>query len=184
MAGVSGGSSSSLEGVKVSRSYYSRQPTQAGQLTGLTPLAAARRVRLAIHGAGEFSWESDYTANTAVVDFTISPAAPTVTVSGRGRDLQWYVFPGDCQPSRGCTGLAAPAFEGIARSLAYYSGTYTSPVSLLAYAACRRTDECRRIHCAGQLRGERGLCQRLRTDQPFTSSRPPRGQRRRRRRGL
>jgi Bacterial Ig-like domain (group 3) len=130
VAGVGGASSSSLEGVKVSRSYYSGTYTSANQLTGVIPLVAAPI------GAGNytvlasFPGSADYTSNAAVINFTIAQASPTVSVADAGGTYSGAAYPATATVA-GIHGSSGTSLEGASVAIAYYNGTYAAAGQLV-----------------------------------------------------
>jgi Bacterial Ig-like domain (group 3) len=129
VAGVSGQSASSLEGVKVSLSYYAGTYTSASQLSGRTPLSNAPIGAGAYTVLASFAGSSDYSKNSAIANFTIGLASPIVTVADAGGTYNGAAF-GATDSVQGIHGAAGGSLEGKDVSLAYYSGTYTTDSQL------------------------------------------------------
>ena len=144
VAGVSGQSSSILEGVKVSLSYYAGTYTSASQLSGLTPLSNAPIGAGAYTAFASFAGSADYSKNSAVADFTIGLASPVVTVADSGGAYSGTAFAGT-DSVQGIHGAAGASLEGKDVSLAYYSGTYTTASQLAGLTPLAgRAERCRR----------------------------------------
>ncbi|MFI5459716.1 MAG: Ig-like domain repeat protein, partial [Isosphaerales bacterium] len=84
VAGVSGSAASSLEGVIPSLSYYSGTYTSAAQLSGLTPLSAAPSQAGSYTVLASFAGSTDYTARSALANFTVAKATPSLNLASSG----------------------------------------------------------------------------------------------------
>ncbi|MFI5455528.1 MAG: beta strand repeat-containing protein, partial [Isosphaerales bacterium] len=129
VTGVGGSAVSSLEGVSPSLAYYSGTYTSASQLAGLTPLSAAPSQAGAYTVLASFAGSTDYTTGSALANFTIARATPTVRVSDAGGTYSSTAFPAT-DAVAGISGSGSSSLEGVSPSLSYYSGTYTSASQL------------------------------------------------------
>jgi hypothetical protein len=127
--GVTGSGSPSLEGVSPSLTYYSGTYTSASQLVGLTPVAAAPSQAGPYTVLATFAGSADYSGAEALGNFSIAPAAPTVTVTAAGGTYSGSAIAATGSVA-GVSHSAGPSLEGIGVVLAYYSGTYTSASQL------------------------------------------------------
>ncbi len=105
--------SASLEGVTPTLSYYSGTAVTGTALSS-APTTAGTYAVLA-----SFAGSTDYTTSTASTTFTISQAAPSVSVSDNGGTYSGSAF----------TATSA-SLEGVTPSLTYYSGTSTTGTAL------------------------------------------------------
>ncbi|MFI5454074.1 MAG: choice-of-anchor Q domain-containing protein [Isosphaerales bacterium] len=129
VAGVSGSAATSLEGVTPSSKFYSGIYTSAAQLAGLTPLSSAPSKAGSYTVLASFAGSSDYSAGSALANFTIAPATPTVVVTDSGGIFTNTAYPAAAMVA-GISGSATASLEGVTPSLSYYGGTYTSAPQL------------------------------------------------------
>ena len=129
VAGVNGSAASNLEGVNLSLSYYSGTYATTAQLNGLTPLPTGPTQTGNYTVLAGFPGSTDYTSSLGLANFTITPAAPTLTVNDPGGTYNGNAFTATATVA-GIDGTAGPTLEGISPSLAYYSGTYTTTEQL------------------------------------------------------
>jgi predicted outer membrane repeat protein len=129
VAGVGGSGASTLEGVGLSLAYYSGTHTSASQLSGLTPLSGAPSVVGSYTALASFAGSTDYTSASAVVDFSVGLAMPTLSVTDGGGVYSGSPF-GATATVAGIAGSAGASLEGVSPSLTYYAGTYASPAEL------------------------------------------------------
>ncbi len=98
------------------------------QLAGVDPLGFAPTQAGAYTVLATFPGSTDYSSGSAVADFTISQASPAISVSGGG------TFDGSAIAASatvaGVDGTPSASLEGVAPSLVYYSGTYTTAAQL------------------------------------------------------
>ena len=78
VTGLGGSAAPELQGVTPSLSYYSGTSTTVAQLAGLTPLPAAPSAAGSYTVLASFAGSADYTAGSALADFTITAATATV----------------------------------------------------------------------------------------------------------
>ncbi|MGP0064763.1 MAG: beta strand repeat-containing protein, partial [Isosphaeraceae bacterium] len=119
----------SLEGVTPLLAYYTGTYTSTSQLTGLTPTSTAPSAAGAYTVRARFAGSTDYTSALVLANFTIAPATPTVTVADTGGTYDGSAFPAT-DTVAGLSGGPGTSLEGIAPTLAYYNGTYTSASQL------------------------------------------------------
>jgi hypothetical protein len=114
----------SLEGVSPTLTYY------VGSQASGTPLSAAPSAAGTYTVVAAFAGSADYGAATsAPLTFTISPATPSVTVSDAGGIYNGGAFAASAAVA-GAGGTPAATLEGVAPTLSYYSGAYTSVAQL------------------------------------------------------
>ena len=163
---MSGPAGATLEGVAPSLSYYAGTYTSAAQLTGLTALTGAPSGAGAYTVLASFPGSTDYAAATALVNFSIAQATPTVAVVDAGGTYSGTAFVASATVT-GVSGNAGATLEGVAPSLSYYAGTYTGAEQLTGLTALsgaptgagtytvlaelRRQRRLRRRHGAGEL---------------------------------
>jgi hypothetical protein len=116
VAGISGSSAASLEGVTPTLSYY------AGITASGTPLASAPTDAGIYTALAKFAGSPDYAANSAATQFTISPATPIVSVAVTGGSYNGSPFVATSTVT-GLGGLPASSLEGVTPTLSYYAGT-------------------------------------------------------------
>ena len=119
---------SSLEGITPSLAYYTGTYSSTAQLTGLTS-PPPRRAR----PAPTRSWPASPAAPTtpaasALANFTIAQATPSVSVTDSGGTTT--ARPSPRRPRSPGSAATPSSLEGVTPSLAYYSGTYTSTAQL------------------------------------------------------
>ena len=129
VTGVSGNAGATLEGVAPSLNYYAGTYTGVGQLAGVTALSGAPTAVGSYTVLADFVGSGDYAAATALADFSISQATPTVAVSDASGTYSGTAF-GASATVAGVSGSAGATLEGVAPSLIYYSGTYTIALQL------------------------------------------------------
>ena len=163
IAGVSGVGGSSLEGVEVQLAYYSGTYNSADQLSGLTPLSNAPGDAGNFTVLASFAGSSDYTSASALANFTIDQATPTVILADAGGTFSDAPFTGTSTVV-GISGVPGASLEGIGLLLYYYSGTFTSLSQLYQPdPALGRADGGRPLHRPGQLCRQHRLRERLGT---------------------
>ena len=116
---MSGPAGSTLEGVSPSLSYYAGTYTSTAQLTGQTAMAGAPSGAGAYTVLATFPGSTDYAATSVQVNFTITPATPTVAVVDAGGTYSGTAFVASATVA-GVSGNAGATLEGIAPSLSYY----------------------------------------------------------------
>ena len=131
-AAVAGGAS--LEGVAPSLTYYAGTYTSLGQLTGMTAMSGAPIQPGVYTVVAEFAGSADYTAAAGLANFHITPATPTVAVVDAGGTYSGTAF-GASATVTGLSGLAVSTLEGVAPSLTYYVGAYSTPAQLTGLTA-------------------------------------------------
>ncbi|HKI38168.1 MAG TPA: hypothetical protein VKA46_40315 [Gemmataceae bacterium] len=114
-----------LEGVGLTLQYYSGSYSSPGQLESHTPLAGAPSAAGTYTVLASFAGSADYSSGAAVATFTISPAAPVVSVSDAGGVYTGRAFAATGKVRGGAT------LEGVGLVLHYYSGSYSSPSLLV-----------------------------------------------------
>lgn len=131
IAGVDGTMGSSLEGVGLTLSYYAGTYTSPSQVAGLVavdPMDAGPYTAVA-----SFAGSTDYNASAAVANFSIAQATPTLAVSDAGGTFNGAADPAAATVAGVVAGVdATPAatLEGVATTLEYYAGSYTSPAQV------------------------------------------------------
>ncbi len=133
LAGVSSGASSSLEGVTPSLLYFGGTFTTLAQLAGVDPLGTPPTQAGPYTVVATFAGSNDYAPTRALANFTIAPAAPALAIT-----VPTGAFDGAAMPASvtvagvlaGVDSTPAASLENITPSLAYYSGTYSSPSQL------------------------------------------------------
>ena len=123
--GLSGAAGPSLEGVPLSVAYYSGTYSSASQLAGVTSLSAAPLQVGLYTVSASFAGSTDYASATALANFTITQAIPTVNVTDAGGTYSGTAFAAT-DSVQGVSGAAGPSLEGVTLSVNYYSGTYSS----------------------------------------------------------
>ena len=122
------------------------------QLADLTPLSQTPSIADSYTAVASFAGSSDYSSATVMVNFTIAPATPTVTVTDAGGTYKNAAFPAT-DSIKGVSGSAGSSLEGVPLSLSYYSGTFTSAAELTGLAPLSGCADGRRaIYGRGQLR--------------------------------
>ncbi len=101
VTGLSGSPASSLEGVTPSLAYYSGTYSSTAQLNGLTSSSTAPSTAGAYTVLASFPGSTDYTAASALANFTITQATPTVTVADPGGPYTGTAFPATAIGRRG-----------------------------------------------------------------------------------
>jgi hypothetical protein len=115
--GVTGASASSLEGITPTLTYYS------GTTATGTPLSSAPIDAGTYTVVAGFAGSADYVANTSVpATFTISRAAPTVSVADAGGTYKGTAFKATATVT-GLSGPPASGLEGVTPTPVYYAGT-------------------------------------------------------------
>ena len=135
---MSGPAGSTLEGVAPSLTYYAGTYSSVSQLAGQTALAGAPAGVGAYAVLASFPGSTDYVAATALTDFDIAQATPTVAVSDAGGAYSGTAFVASATVT-GVSGLAGATLEGVAPSLSYYAGTYSSVSQLTGLTAMSGT---------------------------------------------
>ena len=128
-AGVDHTPGASLEGIRPSLAYYSGSYTSPSQLTGVTPLSAAPIGAGSYTIEASFAGSADYAADATLAGLTIAKAAPAVSVADAGGNYSGSSFAATAAVA-GIGGAPESSLEGASLSLAYYSGTFTSPAQL------------------------------------------------------
>ena len=157
VAGVSGSAGASLEGVAPSLSYYAGTYTSAGQLTGLTAMSGAPIASGSYTVLADFVGSADYAAATAMADFSITQATPTLAVADASGAYSGTAFVASATVT-GVSGNAGATLEGVSPSLSYYAGTYSNVSQLTGLTrdvGC--ADRRRGLHGPGQLPRQHGL---------------------------
>ncbi len=134
ITGVSGNPGATLEGVSLSLTYYAGTYSNVSQLTGLTAMSSTPVQPGAYTVLASFPGSTDYTAATALASFTIAPASPTINLSDPGGTFSGTAFVATLTVA-GVSGSAGASLEGVAPSLSYYAGTYSSPAQLAGLTA-------------------------------------------------
>ncbi len=112
------GTTSSLEGVTPTLTYYTGTSTTSTALAG-APTSAGTYTVLA-----SFPGSTDYTSGTASATFTINKATPSVSVSDAGGTYTGSSFPATA-PVNG-----ADSLEGVNPTLTYYAGSTPTGTAL------------------------------------------------------
>jgi hypothetical protein len=111
--------SASLEGVSPTLTYY------AGSQASGTPLSGAPSAAGTYTVVATFAGSADYSAATSnPVTFTISPAAPSVSVSDAGGTFNGAAFAAAAQVN------GSASLEGVGPTLTYYAGSQASGTPL------------------------------------------------------
>jgi hypothetical protein len=114
VAGLSGQSGASLEGISPTLSYFTGS-TATGPALAAAPIQAGTYTVVA-----SFAGSTDYSAATSSLTFSILKAAPVLTVAGTG------TYSGKAIPASdsiaGINGPASSSLEGVSPKLAYFSG--------------------------------------------------------------
>ena len=131
VSGVSGPAGASLEGVTPSLIYYSGTYTIALQLSGVTPLSGAPIATGSYTVLANFAGSADYAAASVLANFRIAQATPTVAAVDAGGTYSGTAFIASATVT-GVSGLAGSTLEGVAPTLTYYAGTYSSASELSA----------------------------------------------------
>lgn len=129
IVGVSGTPGSSLELVDLTLAYYAGTYTTPSQVARLTPLSAAPTAQGSYTALASFAGSIDYTAASAVVDFTIDQAIPTVTITSAGGTYDGVPISATASVT-GVGGSPSTSLDGVIPTLAYYQGTTTDPSQL------------------------------------------------------
>ncbi len=125
VAGVDNTPGSSLDGIGLSLTYYSGTYTNPSQLTGVTALQGAPS------GAGQYTVEAsfggsaDYSSDSVVANYTISPAKPAVSVNDPGGTFDLSTFPATATVAGVVPGVdssPAASLEGVTPTFTYYAG--------------------------------------------------------------
>src|SRR5262249_36998248 len=99
------------------------------QLNGHTPLSGAPSHAGAYTVLASFPATTDYAAATALANFTIAKATPTVSVTASNGQYGRAPPPISATVA-GVSGTAGPQLEGVGLTLTYYSGAYSSTSDL------------------------------------------------------
>jgi sugar lactone lactonase YvrE len=113
VSGVDSNPAESLESVTPSLIYYAGTSAAGIFLSGAPSTAGTYTV------LASFAGSADYTSGTASTTFTISQAAPTVSVTDNGGTYTGLGFP-----------ATAASLEGVTLILTYYSGTTATGTAL------------------------------------------------------
>ena len=159
MTGVSGSATSRLEGVTPTLAYYDGTYTSSTNFNGLTSSSVAPTTTGNYTVLATFLGSGDYNTASDVANFTIAPATPIVTVTDAGGTYDGTAFPATATVT-GASGLPASSLEGIAPTLAYYSGTYTSAAQLNGLTGSSARRARRQLHRPGHLPRQRQLFRR------------------------
>ncbi len=123
VAGVSGSASTSLEGVTPTLAYYSgTDPLDSATLLSAAPTQAGSYTATA-----SFAGSADYVSGTALLNFTITQATPTFSVTDVGGSFDGRPFAAAVTiAGTGTENSPAVSLEGIAPTLAYSTGAGAS----------------------------------------------------------
>ncbi len=110
---------SSLESVPLTLSYYAGSTATGTPLSGVPTTAGTYTVVAAFVGS------QDYLGASNSITFAIGQATPTVTVTDAGGAYNGSPFPA-MDSVAGLSGSAGSTLEGVAPTLAYYTGTTAS----------------------------------------------------------
>ncbi len=117
VTGVSGGPSSSLEGVTPTLTYY------AGSTAAGTPLAGAPTAIGTYTVVASFAGSTDYAAAASTpATFAITGGAPVVNVTDAGGTYTGSPFPATASVT-GASGIPTSSLEGVTPTLTYYAGS-------------------------------------------------------------
>jgi hypothetical protein len=125
VVGVVGSGALTLEGVGLVVSYYAGTYTSASLLAGVSALSGAPTGAGPYTVLASFAGSSDYTSASAVDDFTIGQATPTVTVADTSGVYSGSAFAVTATIA-GVDDLASADLEGVSLSLSYYAGSYSN----------------------------------------------------------
>jgi hypothetical protein len=134
VAGVDNLPASTLEGVAPTLTYYPGTYTTLAALNtalagGLTGSGTAPSVAGSYTVVASFAGSADYSSSQALATFTIGQATPTVSVSDAGGTYNGNAFSATDSVA-GVDNLPASSLEGVAPTLTYYPGTYTTLAAL------------------------------------------------------
>jgi hypothetical protein len=115
--------SASIESVTPSLTYYAGTSATGTALSG-APTTVGTYTVLA-----SFAGSTDFTSATVSTTFTISQAAPTVSVTDLGGTFDDLGFPAT-DTVAGVNQVAGASLEGVTPTLAYYSGTSATGTAL------------------------------------------------------
>jgi hypothetical protein len=124
---------SSLEGVRPTLTYYQGTYPSVAQLNGLTALPGAPAQAGAYTVMASFAGSADYSAGTALANFTIGTATPTVSVSAAGGTYTGSAFAASDSVAGvvpGVDNTPSPRLEGVTPTLTYYAGPTASGTPL------------------------------------------------------
>jgi hypothetical protein len=132
--GVDNTPASTLEGVAPTLTYYQGTYTTLAALNaalagGLTGSSTAPSVVGSYTVVASFAGSTDYSSGQALATFTIGQASPTVSVSDAGGTYSGNAFTASDSVA-GVNNLPASTLEGVALTLTYYQGTYTTLAAL------------------------------------------------------
>ena len=128
VAGVDGTPSSSLEGVGLTVNYYAGTFTSVSQLFGVPPLPAPSMAG-SYTVLASFPGSTDYANASAMANFRIAEATPTVSVTDPGGSYGRSI-PSVSATVAGVSGSAGSTLENVGLTFTYYSGTYASVSAL------------------------------------------------------
>jgi hypothetical protein len=138
VAGVDSTPASTLEGVAPTLTYYQGTYSTLAALNtalagGLLGSSTAPSAAGSYTVVASFAGSTDYTSGQAIATFTIGQAAPTVSVSDAGGTFNGKSFSATDSVAGVVVGVdntAASTLEGVAPTLTYYQGTYTTLAAL------------------------------------------------------
>ena len=140
--------------------YFSGTYSSASQLAGLTPLSAAPVQAGVYTVVASFAGSTDYSSATALANFTITQAIPTVSVTDAGGTYSGTAFAATDSVT-GVSGSAVASLEGVTcRWLTTAGPTRASPSSPASRRCPLAARPGRPLHGPGQLRRQHRLHER------------------------
>jgi sugar lactone lactonase YvrE len=132
--GVDSTPAGTLEGVAPSLMYYQGTYTTVAALnsalaSGLTGSSTAPSLAGSYTVLASFAGSADYSNGQALATFAIGQASPTVSVSDAGGTYNGNAFAASDSVA-GLNNLPASTLEGVAPTLTYYQGAYTTLAAL------------------------------------------------------